>query len=457
MEVLVMAAQLILGLSILVGLHELGHLLTAKLFGMKVEQYSIGFPPKIFGFKYGETEYSLGAIPLGGFVKISGMVDESLDTDYLNKEPQPWEFRAKPAWQRLIVMMGGIIVNVITGIVIFIILLFMFGRTYLPASEAKYGVVAYDAAKEIGLRTGDKILEINGKPYKDFYAVSGKEVMFTPNSYYTVERNGQTMRVDIPSNLIEKLSDKRDFIEPRRPFVIDSVITYRAPTGLQKILLSLGLAKKQEKMPAEKAGLLAGDKVVELNGKPITFYDQFQEGVQKFKGDEITLGILRGTEKLQKTIRLTEDGTIGVYPASPFNLEKIDYTLGMAVQEGPAMAFGVVRDNIRAFGKIFRGEVSFSKSMSGPVGIAKLYGGIWNWERFWSLTALLSMILAFMNFLPIPALDGGHVMFLTYEMISGRSPSEKFLEVAQKVGMVILLGLMVFAFFNDIFKTIFPS
>jgi len=441
MDALVMAGQLILGLSILVGLHELGHLLTAKLFGMRVEQYSIGFPPKIFGFKMGETEYSLGAIPLGGYVKITGMIDESLDTEYLGREPQPYEFRAKPAWQRLIVMMGGIIVNVLTGILIFIILLYTYGKSYLPVSEARYGIVAEELAQEIGLRTGDRILEINGKTYDDFYDVRSPDVLLNSDSYYTVERDGKRIRIQLPNNLIEQLSDKNEpkpFISPIAPFEVA-----RVAAGTE----------------AEKMRLKPGDRITRINGKPVQFFHEVRQAVLGSKGKQVQLEVVRNgkTLELNGTVPASGEyaGQLGFAPRLLLKEATIDYTLGRAVQEGPKMAFSVVRDNIRAFGKIFRGEVSASKSLSGPIGIAQIYGSTWNWERFWSLTALLSMILAFMNFLPIPALDGGHVMFLTYEIVSGRSPSTRFLEVAQKVGMVILLSLMVFAFFNDIFKNFF--
>jgi regulator of sigma E protease len=434
MEALIMAGQLILGLSILVGLHELGHLVAAKVFGMRVEQYSIGFPPKIFGFKYGETEYSLGAVPLGGFVKISGMVDESLDTDKLSEEPKPWEFRSKPAWQRLIVMMGGIIVNVITGIIIFIALVYMNGERYLPASEARYGIVAHELAQEIGLRTGDKIVKINGNTFQDFDDVRSSKVFLSSNSYYTVERDGKLIDIAIPNNFIEKLSDKKSaerFLEPIRPFKVGKV----APG-----------------YPAEKAGLETGDKVLAVNGTPVNFFHEFQQILQQNKGKEITLTVERNGKELELKSGVTEEGTLGIGVEELLQYATINYSLGEAVVKGTDKAFGVVFDNIKAFGKIFRGEVSATKSISGPIGIAQIFGGTWVWERFWYITGLLSMILAFMNFLPIPALDGGHVMFLMYEIVSGRSPSDRFLEVAQKVGMVILLSLMVFAIANDTFK-----
>lgn len=438
MEILIMAGQLILGLSILVGLHELGHLLAAKAFGMRVEQYFIGFPPKVFSIKRGETEYGIGAIPLGGFVKISGMIDESLDTEQMRGEPKPWEFRAKPAWQRLIVMLGGIIVNVITGIIIFVVLTYKNGNTYLPASEARYGIVAYDLAKEIGLQTGDKIVRINGKPYKDFAEIRSSDVLLGNNSYYTIERNGKQMDIDIPNDFIDKLSDKKStgqFIDPIQPFKVGE------------------LAAGQ---PAIKAGLKTGDVITSVNGKPIHFYHEFGETVRPMKNKPIVMTVTRNGQPLTLKMTTTADGTVGLWPTSLLKFTTEEYTFGEALAVGTKRAFQVVFDNIKGFGKIFRGEVSASKALSGPIGIAQnLFGGVWLWDRFWMVTGLLSMALAFMNALPIPALDGGHATILTYEIVSGRKPSDRFLEAAQRVGMVILLGLMAFAIFNDVFKAVF--
>lgn len=438
MEILIMAGQLILGLSILVGLHELGHLLAAKAFGMRVEQYFIGFPPKVFSIKRGETEYGIGAIPLGGFVKISGMIDESLDTAHTNTEPQPYEFRAKPAWQRLIVMLGGIIVNVVVGILIFVILTYKNGNTYLAAKDAKYGIVAYDLAKGIGLQTGDKIVKVNGKEITDFNEVRGSDVFLGNNSSYTVERNGKLVDIDVPNDFVDKLADKKaagQFIEPIEPFKVDE--------------LAPGL-------PAAKAGLKAGDLITSVNGKPIQFYHEFVEAVTPLKRKPITISVNRNGASDTLRMTTTDEGKIGFIPKFLLPLTKQEYTFGEALSIGTGKAFQVVFDNIKGFGKIFRGEVSASKALSGPIGIAQnLFGGIWVWDRFWTVTGLLSMALAFMNALPIPALDGGHATILGYEIISGRKPSDKFLEGAQKVGMVMLLGLMAFAIFNDVFKAFF--
>ncbi len=434
-----MAGQLILGLSILVGLHELGHLLAAKAFGMRVEQYFIGFPPKVWSIKRGGTEYGVGAIPLGGFVKISGMIDESLDTAHTNTEPQPYEFRAKPAWQRLIVMLGGIIVNVIVGILVFVILAYKNGNTYLASQDIKYGIVANELGKEIGFRTGDKIVKINGKSFSDFSDIYSSDVLLGNNSYYTVERNGKPEDIYIPNNFLNKLSDSKrgdnPFIEPIRPF---------------KVAL---LAPDQ---PAIKAGLKPDDMITSVNGKPVKFYHEFTEIVKPLINKPISLGVNRAGQLLTLTMTTTEEGKIGFAPEFLLKQTHVDYTFGEALSVGTQRAFQVVFDNIKGFGKIFRGEVSASKALSGPIGIAKnLYGSIWDWENFWRMTGLLSMALAFMNALPIPALDGGHATILSYEIISGRKPSDRFLEGAQRVGMVMLLGLMAFAIFNDVFKAFF--
>lgn len=434
METLIMVGQLLLGLSILVGLHELGHLLTAKMFGMRVEKFSIGFPPKIAGFQWGETEYSIGAIPLGGFVKISGMVDESMDTAQLASEPQPWEFRAKPAWQRLIVMLGGIIVNVITGIVIFVVLVYNNGETYFSRDQIiQNGIVAYEYGEAIGFKTGDKVLDINGEPYQGINDLSSGSALLSENGYYTVDRNGEQLKIEIPRGFINTFNSEESFtkfIGIRFPFEVGEVDKGSA---------------------AEAAGIQAGDKIVAVNGTPINYFDEMQAVLQGVKNQsaQVVRQAETGTDTL--TIPVSEEARIGIAVQPLIEPVRREYGIGEAFSKGTSRAFGVVIVNAKALGKMFTGEVS-AKNVSGPIGMAKIYGASWDWVKFWSITGLISMILAFMNLLPIPALDGGHVMFLLYEMVSGRTPSDKFLENAQKVGMVILLALMVFAIGNDILK-----
>ncbi len=437
-----MAGQLILGLSILVGLHELGHLLAAKAFGMRVEQYFIGFPPKVFSIKRGETEYGLGAIPLGGFVKISGMIDESLDTAHTNAPPQPWEFRAKPAWQRLIVMLGGIFVNVVAGIIIFVALTYKNGNTFLANKDVKYGIVALELGRELGLQTGDKITKINGRPLIDFGDIRSSEVLLGENSSYTVDRKTPTgamqeVVIDIPNNFINKLADKESagkFVEPIEPFEVGDI----AP-GL----------------PAEKAGLEKGDRITSVNARPVQFYHEFTELMKPMKNRSIALGIERDGKPLTLAVTTNAEGKVGFLKESLLPISHEDYNIGQALAVGTERAFGVVGDNIKGFGKIFKGDVAATKALSGPQKIARdLFGGVWIWDRFWTVTGLLSMALAFTNILPIPALDGGHSVILLYEMVSGRKPSDRFMEITQRVGMAILLCLMAFVLFNDFFDIV---
>jgi regulator of sigma E protease len=434
MDTLIMVAQLLLGLSILVGLHELGHLLTAKMFGMRVEKFSIGFPPKIAGFKYGETEYSVGAIPLGGFVKISGMVDESMDTEQMSSEPQPWEFRSKPAWQRLIVMLGGIIVNVVTGILIFVFLVYDRGETYFSRDQVlEHGIVAYEIGERIGFQDGDKVLDINGQIYESINDLSSGDALLSSNGFYTVERNGEQVKIDIPRGFINSFSDKESmgrFVNIRFPFEVGEVAPGQG---------------------AESAGVKAGDRILAVDGKEIFYFDQLQKALANKESQQVELLIERDGSTFSVSSEVSDAATIGIAVSSLLEPVRKQYSFAQSVPLGVTRAFDVVIVNARAMGKMFTGEVS-AKNVSGPIGMAKIYGNTWDWVKFWSITGLISMILAFMNFLPIPALDGGHVMFLLYEMVSGRAPSDRFLENAQKVGMVILLMIMVFAIGNDIVK-----
>lgn len=291
MDTLIMVGQLILGLSILVGLHELGHLLTAKMFGMRVEKFSIGFPPKIAGFQWGDTEYSIGAIPLGGFVKISGMVDESMDAAQMASEPQPWEFRSKPAWQRLIVMLGGIIVNVVTGIIIFVVLVYNNGETFFSRDQVlENGIVAYEIGESIGFQTGDKILDINGQTYQGLNDLSSGSALLSENGYYTVDRNGETIKIEIPRGFINSFNNEEalsKFVSIRYPFDVLEV----SPDGA-----------------AKAAGIEAGDKIVSVNGKEITFFDEMQVALAGAKNKQAEIVVLSEGQPKTITVPVSEEG-----------------------------------------------------------------------------------------------------------------------------------------------------
>jgi regulator of sigma E protease len=440
MDWMIMLAQLLLSLSFLVAVHEFGHLLAAKYFGMRVEQFSIGFPPKIWSFKKGETEYALSAIPLGGYVKISGMIDESLDTEMMKLPPQPWEFRSKPAWQRLIVMLGGIFVNVVIGVLIFIGITFAFGDTYIlkDAINNNGGFSVGTLGESLGLKTGDKILKVNGKDYQYFEELIKPNVLLSDNASYTVDRDGKTIEIPIPEDFITSLSKK----ENARAF-----LSYRFPSLVENV---------QPGSFADKIGLQKGDRITAVNGTPIEYTDQIATILKASKSDSLTITYNRAGENKTVTDSFKGDQIGFASVLSKEFIEKgqkrINYGFIESIPLGTKRAFTTLAVQVTALGRVVSGRLSPKESLSGPIGIMQAFGVTWDWERFWTLTGVLSLVLAFMNLLPIPALDGGHVMFLTYEIVSRRKPSDKFLETAQKIGMVFLLMLMVFIFANDIIK-----
>ena len=447
---MIMTAQMLLSLSILIAVHEWGHFITARMFNIRVEKFYLFFDflfPmanvlnfSIFKYKKGDTEYGIGWFPLGGYVKIAGMVDESMDKEQMKAAPEPWEFRSKPAWQRLIVMLGGIIVNVIVGIMIFIGITYALGDTYIPKNfvNSHGGIQALELGEQLGFKTGDKIIKVNGNDFEDFQEIIKPDVLLSQNSYYTVDRDGQQIEIPIPGNFIENFNRKEsasNFIVPRIPAIVGRV---------------------SEKSIAERADLKVGDQFLEVDGKPAMFFDEVTKIVKSGPRDSISFKVKRGTEVLSFKENFKDQELIG-FAAKGIDrndLAIIDYGFGQSIGLGTTRAFNVIFVQLKAFKKIFSGDISFRKSLSGPIGMAQAYGGEWDWERFWRMTGLLSMVLAFMNLLPIPALDGGYVMFLLYEMISGREPSEKFFETALKIGMAMLLVLMVFVFYNDIAKLI---
>ncbi|MGY4384534.1 regulator of sigma E protease [Pedobacter sp. UYP24] len=441
MSGLIMAAQLLLGLSILVILHELGHFLAARAFGIKVEKFYLFFDAwgvKLFSFKRGDCEYGIGWLPLGGYVKISGMIDESMDTEQMALPPQPWEFRSKPAWQRLIVMIGGVFVNIVVGIFIFWMLTFKYGETIIPNSTV-LGINPGVIGKEIGLKRGDKVVAVNGKKVITFDELISTKVLLD-NTTLTIMRDGKAMDVKVPENILNKISD----------LGIEEFIS-RVP------LISTTVDSVPESRAAYKAGVKRGDRIVSINNLPIRNDMDAKEELVKHKNQTISLGLLRGTEQVALNVPVDTAGTIGIkFNFKEIGQETIKYGFMESLPIGANQAWKVFRDNGKGIFKVLTGKVKATKAFSGPVEIArKIFGGEWIWSRFWASTGFISIALAFMNLLPIPALDGGHVVFLFIEMIKGKPLGDKFMERAQIVGFVMLLSLMVFVLGNDIFKAFF--
>ena len=431
-----MAAQLILGLAILVTLHELGHFLAARAFGIRVEKFFLFFDAwgfKFFSFKRGDTEYGLGWLPLGGYVKISGMIDESMDKEAMKLPPQPWEFRSKPAWQRLIVMIGGVTMNVILGIFIYTSILLHYDKEYLANKDVNDGIYAFELGEKVGLKTGDKITAINGKPFLRFEELLSSKVIF--GSDLTVDRDGKTLHVIIPEDFFFDVtkSGKGFFIGTNRiSLLADSVIPGK---------------------PAYVSGLRSGDKVLSMNGKRSASSEGAIKIIKENAGKEVDLVTVRGADTILLKPLVSDSGIIGVYFRPDLgNYTMTPYTFGSALSLGTSDAVEAIIGNIKGLKQIFVGKAKASDSLQGPIGIATIYGSVWDWHWFWKITGLLSMILAFMNILPIPALDGGHVVFLVIEAVTKRKFSDKFMERAQITGMVILLALMAFTIGNDIWK-----
>jgi len=435
MEVLVKVVQLIVSLSILVIVHEFGHFILAKLFNTRVEKFYLFFNPgfSLFRFRKGETEYGMGWLPLGGYVKISGMIDESMDKDQMQKPPQPHEFRSKPAWQRLLIMVGGVIMNFLLAVLIYASVLFAWGEQYLPADNARYGIAADSLAERIGFQDGDKIVSVEGKSVTRFNEIP-KTILLEKANQVTVKRNGEIKQVHIPDKVYPKIVNDPGFISLRIPTVIG---------GFNK------------NSPAKKAGLQPGDQIVEVNGQDVQFMDQLQKFLSGKKNEEIAVTVKRDGETQNYSLTTTQEGLIGFYAGNlneHFQLEENRYNFVAAIPAGIDKGIETMNEYLQQLGLIFTPDTELYKEVGGFITIGKIFPGAWNWYAFWNLTAFLSIILAILNILPIPALDGGHVMFLVYEIISGQKPSEKFLEYAQIVGMLILFSILIYANGNDIVK-----
>lgn len=446
MELVIKLSQFLLSLSLLIILHELGHFIPAKLFKTRVEKFYLFFDVKfsLFKKKIGDTVYGIGWLPLGGYVKISGMIDESMDTDQMQQEPQPWEFRSKPAWQRLIIMLGGVTVNFVLAFVIYIGMAYVYGDSYLKNDSLKDGIsITNPVLQNAGLQTGDRIISVDGKVIERFNDLPeallvgvGKEVVF--------EREGVQKSISLPTDLIGQVVDEnsKTLVSLRIPFVIAGVLDESANKGV----------------------LEPKDVVLRLNGTPIRYFDQVESRLSALKGQTIKMEVLRNGETIELDAVVDQEGALGVGVGmmSLQDMERMEYFTMSHDRYSfvESIPVGLAKGKEKVVGywaqlKLMASpETGAYKGVGGFKAIFDIFPQFWSWELFWSITAILSIMLGVMNLLPIPALDGGHVMFLLYEMISGRKPSDKFMENAQMVGFFILIGLLLFANGNDIYKAI---
>lgn len=438
MTVLIQILQFIVSLSILVVIHELGHFIMAKYFKTRVEKFYLFFAPwfSLFKFKKGETEYGIGWVPLGGYVKISGMIDESMDKEQLKQPPQPYEFRSKSSWQRLLIMTGGVLFNFILAMLIFIFILYAWGETYLPTSNVKYGIVTDSAGKAIGLQNGDKILLVDNQPVEDFMTLTS-DIILNMRKTIQIERSGERFDIEIPKEYIPQMLKGRGRISYRTPFSPMKVVAF---------------AKKS---PAKDAGLKRNDEITGIDGLTFYYSDEFQDYLAEHTGKSVVVNLVRAGKNETLTISPDDKGLLGIrFEGKPLNqifeLKTVKYGFFASVPAGIAKGFATISDYLKQFRLLFSKDTKAYESFGSFITIIKIFPGVWDWQAFWELTAFLSIILAVMNILPIPALDGGHVMLLLYEVVTGRKPSDKFLENAQIAGMIILLLIFTLAMYNDI-------
>jgi len=444
--ILIKIIQFFLSLSLLIVLHELGHFIPAKLFKTRVEKFYLFFDVKfaLFKKKIGDTEYGIGWLPLGGYVKISGMIDESMDTEALKEEPKEWEFRSKPTWQRLIIMLGGVTVNFVLAVIIYIGMAWSYGEEYIPADSLKDGfwVAEKNIGDKLGVQTGDLLLAVDGNKIEKFREIPLEIV--TGNTM-TILRDGRTFDQEIPIDFIATLiedEDKIRFLSYRFPFVIGEI----SPDSENK-----------------DSGLLPKDEVVAIGGTEILYFDEAKAILENYKSQKVDLTILRdGNERMQIPVMISDTATIGVRPGmigldamqekGLLKIEKVNYSFLESIPAGIDKGVSTLTSYIGQMKKIFNPSTGAYKGVGGFAAIGSIFPDTWDWPGFWSATAFISIILAFMNILPIPALDGGHVTFLLYEMITGRKPSDKFLEFAQMIGFFLLIALLLFANGNDLYK-----
>ena len=445
MDILIKITQFILSLSILVLFHEFGHFLFAKLFKTRVEKFYMFFNPwfSLFKFKKGETEYGIGWLPLGGYVKIAGMIDESMDTAQMKQPVQPWEFRAKPAWQRLLIMLGGVLVNVLLAFAIYIGILFTWGETYLPAKNVTYGVGCDSVVQEMGMQKGDRIVSLDYREVERFSDIIPDILLNYPKTIQVV-RNGEEISLDIPDTFVKSLLELSS-----KSYKLSPLLTPRLPVSRVKINAFADYSV------AYDAGMREGDEILSVNGKEFQFYDEFTDILAENKGKSVETNVLRNGDTLSFHFTLGNDGMFGINPLLPANMFELatrKYGFMEAIPAGIRMGISQLGAYVKQLKLLFaQGGVAY-KSVGGMVSIANIFPGVWSWESFWNLTALISIMLAVVNVLPVPALDGGHVLFLLYEVITRRKPGEKFMEHAQIVGMCLIFGLFILATVNDVMK-----
>lgn len=433
MELLIKIIQFFLCFTILVGIHEFGHFIMARIFRIRVDKFYIFFDPwfSLFKFRRGETEYGLGWLPLGGYVKIAGMIDESMDKSYQQHEPKPWEFRAKPAWKRFLVMIAGVVMNLLLANAIYIGICYTWGETYFANEDAKWGYNFNDQAKELGFRDGDLPLAVDGVPVTEIDKMINSMIITESGRQITLFRAGKEVTIDLPFDKLVGFRQQKGYenmVALRTPFLIDSVVNPAA------------------------AALRHGDEIVAIDDLTGADFPAYRKYLGSRAGDSVRIELVRGDERLAMVLPVSDEGTLGVVAASPFTLRVRNYTLAQAIPAGFRKAGEVLASYWEQLKLIVQPKTKMYEELGGFISIGSIFPSEWNWQDFWMKTAFLSIILAVMNILPIPGLDGGHAIFTFWEMVSGRKVSDKVLEVAQYIGLGIILLLLVYANGNDIFR-----
>ena len=437
MEVLIKIIQFFMSLSLLVAIHEFGHFIVARMFKIRVEKFYIFFDPwfSLFKFKRGDTEYGMGWVPLGGYVKIAGMIDESMDLEQMKAPVQPWEFRAKPAWQRFCVMVAGVVMNVLLAVLIYSGIRYVWGESYMANADVKWGYEFNEAAERMGFRDGDKVLTVDGEELDAVGDLRSMLLLTEGDREVVVERGGEKLTLNIPFDEMLAMRRNREYEDLytlRVPFIIDSIAS----------------------VSAAAAGLKVGDEVVACNEhENVSATTMTTSLLQQYSGDTVTLRVLRAGAEQELRVPVGEDGKIGVMlKADLFQPRTREFTLLQAIPAGAALAGETIADYWEQLKLIFQPKTKMYEELGGFISIGKIFPSEWNWLQFWSMTAFLSIILAVMNILPIPGLDGGHALFTLWEMLTGRKASDKFLEVMQYIGLAILFVLLVYANGNDIYR-----